>query len=84
MTCHKLDVADADAKNETVPNEASEKVLWTIRRSWEIPSKVRHRLSSHAERQLHDLSVAGLNHTGTLIDFIEWVSLKLHFRNVHE
>ena len=60
-------------RKEVVPKEASEKIVWTIRRSLDIPLKVRRRVSSRTERRLHDLGAIGLTYTGNLINLVEWV-----------
>ena len=67
-------MTEGDASEEAVPSEAFGKVMWTMRRSLDIPFKVQRRLSGHVQRQLHDIGVIGLTYTGTLIECIEWVS----------
>lgn len=67
-------MTEGDASEEAVPSEAFGKVMWTMRRSLDIPFKVHRRLSGHVQRQLHDIGVIGLTYTGTLIECIEWVS----------
>jgi len=72
-------VADEDAsanlKSAVVPLEPSEKIVWSIRRSFDACFKVQHRLFYRANQALHALSLNGLIILGTMVDLFEWVQL---------
>ena len=60
-----------------VPTEPSQKILWSIRRSYDSILMAQHRVSLRAQHVLHDLGLNGLLTVGYLIDLFQWVSENL-------
>lgn len=66
------DEKDGD-KVMDVPTEPSQKILWSIRRSYDSILMAQHRVSLRAQHVLHDLGLNGLLTVGYLIDLFQWV-----------
>lgn len=82
----------AHLKSAVVPLEPSEKIVWSVRRSFDAIFKVQHRLFHRANQVLHAMSLNGLLILGTVVDLFEWVqqnwkdltlkSLPVHLNNL--
>lgn len=57
-----------------LPIEPSQKILWSVRRSYDAVVLAQHRVSLRAQHVIHDLGLNGLITIGYLIDLFTWVS----------
>ena len=72
----------SDLKSAVVPLEPSEKIVWSVRRSFDAVFKVQHRLFHRANQVLHAMSLNGLIILGTVVDLFEWVRFLLPISRV--
>jgi hypothetical protein len=58
----------------TDKTEPSQKILWSIRYSYDSLLTAQHRVSLRTQHVLHDVGLTGLLTVGYMIDLFQWVN----------